>query len=190
MAGNELLNGGKVHRSNLNLHPSFASIDPRPHSFIIHPAHRRPRPPSTTTTDPQLKHIPCLYPLPPSLHRFIASSRGNCNMKDDIGDKIHRAAPVLHCGEPSPDFQDWDITLVCFHGYADMPTITDDNDEGVFSPSFYCFGREWQLNLAKREEHVEVGLFLRSSGLIEVDCCISQPLLQTQQTSLSRQLSL
>ena len=100
-------------------------------------------------------------------------------MNGDIVDKVHRTAPALHCGEPSPGFQDWAITHVYFHGYEDIPLAPAPSDAiavgdgDVFSPSFYCLGQEWRLGLSKGEDDAYIYLSLLSSTIIHLEYCIS-----------------
>jgi hypothetical protein len=95
---------------------------------------------------------------------------------DAVGTTSGWHNPVVHVGTPSPDTQDdWVKTNVYFHGFADVPSTT----ELVKSPSFYCFGHEWNLDLYprgnKRDEknflEGRMGLYLshRSNGKIEIE---------------------
>lgn len=54
---------------------------------------------------------------------------------------------MVHVGKPSPEYQDWARSTVYFHGFADLPTKTD---QLIKSPKFFCLGYEWCVWLYPR----------------------------------------
>ena len=52
---------------------------------------------------------------------------------------------VVDAGTPPSGFDDWTTTVVRFHNFADLPTT--NNNEGVISPQFTCFGHNWLLKI-------------------------------------------
>ena len=51
---------------------------------------------------------------------------------------------VVDVGTPPYDVEDWETTVVRFHGFANLPTT---RDEDVVSPLFLCLGYQWVLKL-------------------------------------------
>ena len=51
---------------------------------------------------------------------------------------------IVHVGTPPSNFGTWTTTEVCFHKFADLPTI---KNEGINSPEFTCFGHEWKVKI-------------------------------------------
>jgi len=89
-------------------------------------------------------------------------------MKDKI---VYRTAASVHAGNPPPGFQDWAITNVSFHGFADL-SLDGPNDE-VLSPPFCCLGQEWELGVYLEDNEYFIFLGLRSSCFISIEFCIS-----------------
>jgi hypothetical protein len=97
-------------------------------------------------------------------------------LSDAVGTASGLHNPVVDVGTPSPNTQqDWVKTKVYFHGFDDVPSTT----ELLKSPSFYCLGHEWALDLYprgnKRDENIflegSMGLYLahHSNGKIEIE---------------------
>jgi hypothetical protein len=94
---------------------------------------------------------------------------------DDVGTTSGWHNPVVHVGTPSPYTQDeWVKTNVYFHGFADVPSTT----ELVKSPSFYCLGHKWVLQLYPRgkkrktsfvEGSMSLYLSVRSDVSVEIE---------------------
>ena len=80
-------------------------------------------------------------------------------------------------GTPPDNFEGWVVANVCFHGFADLPTI---RDEYVESPEFSCFGHQWALLLypggmdISPEGYVAVHLGNQSNPSIKIrlSCCV------------------
>ena len=50
----------------------------------------------------------------------------------------------VHVGTPPENFNGGTMTEVCFHGFANLPTI---RGEDVDSPEFSCLGHQWNLDI-------------------------------------------
>ena len=51
---------------------------------------------------------------------------------------------VVDFGTPSPEFQEWSLAEIRYHGFVGLPVAVD---RGVFSPEFTCLERQWHLSV-------------------------------------------
>jgi hypothetical protein len=51
---------------------------------------------------------------------------------------------AVHVGAPPPDFNEWSLTKVYFHGFSDLSAMRNAH---VDSPEFVAFGNPWCLQL-------------------------------------------
>ena len=80
-------------------------------------------------------------------------------------------------GTPPESFEGWTTINVCFHGFADLTTTT--NDVPVMSPAFSCFGHQWRLDIypggrtESDEGYAAVELVNMTNASIKIQYCFS-----------------